>query len=251
MKNTRHRIFYVLPVSALLALWAWLVPENSRAAFLLGTPAEIGRAAAELIGDPLFWRDLSTSVGVLLGGYLLGAVLGFSIGLLGWTGGRLRQVFEAHLVALGSIPLFALAPLLIFFFGIGTGTRLIIVTFSVGIPLALAAIFAARDTERHYRDVLLAFPAPRSRALAMIVAPGTFYACLPALKPAGNSALVAVFLSEWISAERGLAKFVLASMSTYKVPQMWVGLLTFMLLGILLGVTVDLIERRLTRWRVS
>jgi NitT/TauT family transport system permease protein len=240
---------YLIPAAAIVAAWSFLVPTGSRTAFLLGRPDEIAVAAARLVQTKVFWTDFWASASVLIQGYLLGVLVGFLTGLLAWYVGRHGRIATAYLVGLGSIPLFALAPLLIFVFGIGAGTRLIIVFLSVWIPMALATVSAAGDAERRYADLLVSLHGTRSQALRLIVAPAAFFLCLPSLKTLANAALVAVFLSEWISAENGLAKFVLASMSIYNVPEMWVGLVTFVLLGVALGYAVDLIEARLTRWR--
>ena len=239
------------PVVVVIILWQVLIPAGSRTAFLLGRPDEIARAARNLVQDPTYWQDLGASVRVLVQGYGLGIIGGMVIGLVVWRLRNFGRIAEAYLVALGSIPLFAVAPLLIFVLGIGVETRVFIVTLSVLVPMALAAVSAAAETERHYSDLLRSFPRSRWQELRLIIAPGTLFACLPMLKPSANAALVAVFLSEWISAQNGLAKFVLASMSIYNVPQMWVGLLTFVLLGVGFGSIVDLVERHVTKWRLS
>jgi NitT/TauT family transport system permease protein len=238
-----------LPAIALVAAWSLLVPAGSKTAFLLGRPDEIAAAMARLVRTPSFWADLWASISVLLQGYFLGVIGGFATGLAVWYAGSYGRIAGFYLVALGSIPLFALAPILIFVFGIGEGTRIVIVTISVWIPMALSASYAAIEAEARYSELLLSLHGTRIHGLRLIVAPAAFFVCLPSLKPAVNAALVAVFLSEWISAEQGLAKFVLASMSVYNVPAMWVGLITFVILGTALGLAVDWAEARLTGWR--
>jgi NitT/TauT family transport system permease protein len=245
----RHWAALVLPIVVLLAIWSWFVPEGSRLAFLLGRPDEIADAARILIFSNAFWADVWASILVLCLGFTIGIVAGFFLGLIVWQLAKLGRVVESYVIALGSIPLFAVAPLLIFIFGASMSTRVVIVTLSVAVPMLLSCLTAAREIERQFEPVTSAFRGSRWKAMRWVIAPGTFYAALPTLKAAVNTALVAVFLSEWITAEHGLAKFVLASMSVFAVPNMWVGLIAFVLVGVSFAALVDSIEFRLTRWR--
>lgn len=239
----------IAPLLFVVVLWQVLVPDGSNALFLFSKPSAIVAAAGRLAETGTFWGDLGASAGVLIVGYSLGALLGWVIGLLIWFGGKRGGVAELYLLAIGSAPIFAMAPLLIFLLGTGAVTRIVVVGVSVLIPMALSAYSAARSTERTFQSLIEALGTSRTEQLRRIVAPGCFYQSLPSLKSLANVALVGVFLSEWISAQRGLAKFVLASMSVYDVADMWVGLFTFMLMGAGFSGVVNRIERRATGWR--
>jgi NitT/TauT family transport system permease protein len=241
----------LIPVVVLLAIWEASVAPGSRGAFLLSRPSDIWLGIERTFASPQFWTDLTTTSQTLVGGYLTGVAAGFVTGVVVWLSGRNSQIGETYLLAMGAIPLFALAPLLIFIFGIGAGTRLLIVFLSVWIPVSLAVYSNARDVELRYLDLLRALRANKIQQLRAVVAPGAFFLSLPAVKASVNTALVATFVSEWISAQNGLAKSVLAAMSIYDVPRMWAGLLTFVALSVLFSAMVAALEASLTRWRRS
>jgi NitT/TauT family transport system permease protein len=249
MKTALRRLFYVVPVLALLGAWQVVTPLGSRTAFLLGSPSEIAAAATRLLASPIYWNDFAASASVFIVGLTLGVTLALIIGLGVWAFGQSGRVFEHYLVAFGTVPIFPIAPLLIFAFGPGFETRVFIVTVSVLAPFVLAVITSARQSEERYHELILSFQTTKIRALVNIVAPSAVIDSLPALKPCVNAALVAVFLSEWISAENGLAKFALASMSIYRIPDMWVALFTFVAFGVFASFFVDWLVTKATPWK--
>jgi len=249
MDQLRVVFWLVVPIAAFCVVWELAVQPQTRLAFLFSRPSEIGAAFSRLVHSPAYWADFAATSYTLTLGYAIGIVAAFFTGLVVWFSGRSARIAEAYLIALGAIPIFALAPLLIFAFGIGFNTRLIVVVLSVWIPVSLAVYSSAKEVHSRYGEFIRASRLSQGTALKHIITPGVFYLSLPAMRAAVNTALVGAFVSEWISAERGLAKSVLAAMSIYNVPAMWVGLITFIAVSAGFSWLVYRLEVSLTRWR--
>jgi NitT/TauT family transport system permease protein len=249
----RSRLLFVLaavlPIAAILAAWQLVVVPGGRVDFILSRPSEVAAAALRLAGSAHYWTDCWASLRVLISGFVLGVVAGAALGIWLWSLSYFRRVAEAYLVAAGAAPIFALAPLFVFALGTSEGSRIAIVCVSVLIPTALSAFNAAVSVHRTFGDLISELAGRPAQILTTIIAPGAAYALLPSLKIFANTALAALLLSEWVSARDGLGKLILASMSIYNVPDMWVGLLTLVVIGIAFSLAVDLVEATVTPWR--
>src|SRR5262249_55089365 len=126
-EQLRVLFWLIAPIAVLCLVWEFVVQPHTRLAFLFSRPSEIAATFALQIRSPAYWGDFMATTYTLVLGYAIGVVGAFVTGLVVWFSGRSARIAEAYLIALGAIPIFALAPLLIFAFGIGFNTRLIVV----------------------------------------------------------------------------------------------------------------------------
>lgn len=227
------------PVLAFLALWQFLVAGNRRLEFLLSTPSEIGAVIAEDILKESYWQNIAATSATMIGGFVVAVMVGALIGFALWWFRSFRQIGNIYLLALGSIPVFALAPLIIFWFGVGYIAKVVVVMFSVVFLIASGFLNSSVEAERLYGEVVTGLGGNRRVLFSTVIFPGAFFFSIPTIKSAVSLAIIGAFVAEWISSEIGVGKYILTSLSLFDVPRMMFGILTFLIVATLFSALIE------------
>ncbi len=173
-----------------LSRWPWaaiLTGTGALAAWeggarALGTPAYIlpppSRVALTLVAQaPLLWRDALTTRAEMLGGLLLGTLSGIAVALVMAQSRRLEQALGPLLVVAQALPVFAIAPLLVVWFGFGVASKLAMAGLIIFFPVSTSLFEGLRRTDEGLIDLARLNRASRRDTLLLVRLP----AALPAL----------------------------------------------------------------------
>ena len=252
--NRRTAPWITLGLPLLLALvfvacWEWAVWYWKVAPWLLPAPSRI------LV---TLWQGR-----VVLGGHvlvtLLETVLGFGLALMvGWSlaflvdaSPLLRVAVYPLLVASQTIPIVAIAPLLVIGFGFGLLPKVLVVMLVCFFPIVVNTVDGLAATDRDMLRLLQTMNAGRWQILRLLRIPAALPAIFTGLKLAVTYSVIGAVLAEWIGAQAGLGVYLARSLRAVRTDQVFVAALVSSALTLaLFGLTVAL-ERALTRWRFS
>jgi NitT/TauT family transport system permease protein len=181
----------------------------------------------------------------LVAGATLGALAGLLLGRAPLAGGILRPI----IVAFYSIPLVALAPLFIMFFGLDMLPKIVLVTIVVFFLLFFNTFSGAGSVDRDLiAQVELMGSTPRE-VFQKIVAPACMAWIIGGIKIALPYALVAATTGEMLAARRGIGFLISDAASQFDMTSLYAALFILMLLGLAVSETAAWCERHLLRWR--
>ena len=233
MKQTTKNIFWAfLPAALFLVFWQWSVGGDQRLQFLFASPAMVGSVAWDELGQSTIWRDVFVTFSEAALGLFFGTVFGTAAGLLLWGNGRIDFITRPYIVFIASIPIFALAPIMILWFGIGLLSKAIMAGFAVFFVSLLQAYEASHAIAKQHIGFARSIGAPNGRIIRKIVVPGAVDWVIAGYKINVGSALVGAFIGEFVSSEAGLGHYILKASSLYDVPRVLFGLLMISLLGL-------------------
>lgn len=248
MKNSLKNIFWVtLPALVFLLGWEWAVHGDQRLQFLFASPAMIAAVAWTEFGHIDIWRHIFVTFTEAALGLAFGTILGTAAGLLLWGNGKIDFVTRPYIVFIGSIPIFALAPMTIIWFGIGLLSKIIMAGFAVFFISLLQAYDGAHVIARQHLGFARSIAAPNVRIVRKIVIPGAIDWVIAGYKMNVGSALVGAFIGEFVSSEAGLGYYILKASALYDVPRVLFGLLLISLLGIGMTAFAWLLQAKRTR----
>lgn len=158
----------VVPV-ALIAIWLVLTETHSIDPIFLPPPQALWSDAHAL--GPQLWHSLLISLRMIFVGLLIGVISGIGVGLLFGYSRFARDLFELTLDTIRPIPLFALIPLFILWFGIGVWPQTALVALGVFLILSFATIEAVRSVPRIYVRAALVCGASRFQIYRTVVIP--------------------------------------------------------------------------------
>ncbi len=228
----------IAPGLFFIVVWQVLVGGNSGLEFLFASPALIVRVAIEELPQSAVWIDVATTASEAVLGLLVGSLVGSVLGLLLWTNETIARIARPYIVVLGSIPIFAIAPMLIIWFGTELLSKVVMSAFSVFFVALAQSYDGACSCAIEYSHYAKTLKAPRLVVMRKIIIPGALRWVAAGVKISIGLALVGAFIGEFVSSQAGLGHYILTAGSLYDMPRVVFGVLLLSLLALSLKALV-------------
>ncbi|MFF4799172.1 ABC transporter permease [Streptomyces sp. NPDC001351] len=241
---------YTTPV-AILIVWEVLARAGVLAKTYAPAPTSIVKAAADLWQQGVLGPDLAISLQRAGIGLAIGLTVGIVTGVLG---GLLRSgefLFNGVVQVLNTIPLLAVLPLMIVWFGIDELTKVLLISFGAGVPMYLNLFAAIRGVDQRLIEMARTTGAGRRRLVTRVLVPGALPGFLVGLRFSLAYSVLGLVAAETVNADKGLGFLITQGQTYLQTNQVFVGLVIYSLLGLLADQFVRALERVLLRWRPS
>jgi ABC-type nitrate/sulfonate/bicarbonate transport system permease component len=251
---TRNRWLHeVYPPLLLIgfALLAWQVgaARSGLSAFILPSPVQVLQAGWEtraVLGSAIAITLLETALGLALAivaGVLIAAAMDFSP--------FVRRALYPLLVASQTVPILAIAPLLIIWFGFGLLPKVLIVILICFFPLAINTADGLASADPDHVALLRAMGATRAQVWRLVRLPAALPSFFSGLRVAVTYSVVGATIGEWVGGSEGLGLYLLRSKNALATDQVFVAIAATAVLSISLYVLVCWIERAALPWYYS
>jgi NitT/TauT family transport system permease protein len=236
-------------LAAFLGFWDHMTSRDSAAAFMFGSPSAIAGFLFQMARDGSLWRDLYvTGVETLLG-FFVGNLVGTVIGLSLWYSKFVSRVVEPFVIAIGSIPIIALAPIIIIWFGTGLISKVAMSTLSVVIVALVTSYKGAVGVDPDQINLMRTLGASKFQIFSKLVVPASLTDIFAGLKLTVGFALIGAIVGEFMSSSEGLGHAIFKAGSLYIIPKVFAALVATIALALILTFIVGKIERLLMPWR--
>ncbi|MFN8819223.1 MAG: ABC transporter permease [Holosporaceae bacterium] len=239
----RSRFAPLLPGLLFLLLWQLVVGDSERLKFLFASPILILQVALLEMQQAAIWWDCWITLSEALLGLVFGTVLGTSLGILLWSDRRIDRIARPYIIVIGSIPVFALAPIMIVWFGTGLLSKAIMAGFAVFFVSLVQAYEGATIAAEHHINLANSLKATRYRVIRKIVIPGSLRWVIAGFRMNVGFALMGAFIGEFVSSEAGIGHYILKSSSLYDMPRVFLGLLLISIMALLLTFMAKVMQR--------
>jgi len=236
---------FVLAV-ALLAFWELYVRSGQVNPAVLPSPTGIIQALIDN-WDVISVHTLQTLLETVLGmaaATLLGLLLAVLLDISSWT----RRAIYPLLVTSQTIPMIALAPLLLIWFGFDLGPKVIVVTLYCFFPIAVACADGLASADPELMKLLRSMRASRWQALWLVRLPGAMPAFFSGLRIAATYSVTGAIFGEYVGAYQGLGIYMQTSANSHAIILVFAAILVTAALSLLLFGLVSLIERIALPW---
>lgn len=196
----------------------------------------------------LLERHIPTTMWETLAGLSIAIVLGVGIAALMDFSRVLRWVLYPVLVVSQTIPIFALAILLILVFGFGSGPKITVVVLFCFFPIALNTFAGLQSTDPELLSLLRAMGATSLQTWTKARLPAAMPSFFSGLRIAATYSVVGAIFGEYITAQYGLGVFLKRSYSSFRIDQAYVAIIATAVLSLLLVLIVNVVERLALRW---
>ncbi|MGQ7794181.1 ABC transporter permease [Faunimonas sp. B44] len=233
-------------VAALLLLWEAAVRLLSVPAFVLPPPSRIAAAFAAEPG--YFLAHASTTGWEIVAGMAIGVGLGAASAVLLALSPRLERLVGPMLVVSQALPVFAIAPLLVIWFGFGLASKVAMAGLIIFFPVATAFADGLRRTDPDLLDLARLNGAGRIATLWKLRIPAALPALGSGLRIAAGVAPIGAVVGEWVGASAGLGFIMLQANARMQTDRVFVALVLLAVMAILLRAAVDGLVRRQLAW---
>ena len=240
--------------SIVLLLLVWevapqIVPLSPGTKLFFTTPSQVVGTLWRLFATGAIWKPL----GVSAAGFAVGLGLAIAVGLpLGVLIGRsrvLNAMFDPFITAFNATPRLVFLPLGMLWFGLGLWSKVLIVFIGALFPILINTYEGVRNADKLLINVVRAFGAKEWDVARLVVVPNSMPYIIVGLRLAIGRAVLGVVVAEFFGAEAGLGVMMVQAAGRYQVDIVFSGLIVFAALSLAMTSAVQILERRLGRWR--
>ena len=236
----------LLVLLGLLLLWQALVWLSGVPPFLLPPPSAVARTL--VAQAPLLLDQALVTLSEILLGLLGGVAIGGASALLMALVPPVQPWLLPILVLGQTIPVFALAPLLVLWFGYGLASKVVMAILIIYFPVTAALFDGLRRTAPGWLDLARTMGATRWRTLVRLRLPAALPAFGSGLRIATAVAPIGAVVGEWVGSSAGLGYLMLHANARLQIDVMFAALIVLMAIALTLYVAVDRLLVRLMPW---
>lgn len=247
----RYRAYLLAPPAllAFLCLWQLLVTVGSYPTFILPAPAVVFRKFLVTAGDGTLLHHTWATLREVFLGLALGLGTATCVGYIFAKSKPLERLLSPYIVASQSIPIVALAPLLVIWFGFGMLSKIIVCALTVFFPVLINTIVGLRSVEENLVDLMRSYGATRGQMITMLEIPAALPVLLGGLKIGVTLSVIGAVVGEFVASDEGLGFLVNLSRGLFDTPMLFVALFTLVVIALSLYGSVVLLENWLLSWR--
>lgn len=248
--STAERVFYgVIGFVAVIAVWEAAVQSGVLQRSLLSLPSRIAAAAATDFGSGVLWHHIWISSQEFAYGFVASMVIGIPLGLaIGWFP-KVDHLLSALLAGLNATPNVALIPLIVFIFGLGLESKVVVVFLSAFFAVMVTTYTGVRAVARRHLEITRSFGGSRWLAFRSVALPSTVPFMISGTRVGAGRALVGVVSAEILAATAGLGFYIDRSATFLDTSRAMLGILLFGVIGLLMGELIRVAEKRFEVWR--
>ncbi|MFK7882130.1 ABC transporter permease [Roseobacter sp.] len=248
-RNGRVVLWQAGILAGFFVFWEIATSADRQTAFLFGSPSAIFSFLVQMWADGSLFRDTYVTGLETMLGFVLGNLLGTMIGLSLWYSSFVARVAHPFIVALGSIPIIALAPIVIIWFGTGLASKVAMATMSVVVVAIVTSYKGALNVDPDQINMMRTLGAGKSVIFRRLVVPSAVSDIFSGLRMTVGFALIGAIIGEFMSSSEGLGHAIFKAGSLYNIPKVFAALVATIALALFLTWLVGLVERKLTPWK--
>lgn len=243
--------WWLVPVSGIagLALWEAAARWGGFAAFILPGPGMVARRfVSALIGGELIRNAAFTLLEVTLG-LLLGVTMATLLGYGLSKSHLLERMLAPYLVASQAIPVVAIAPLLVIWFGPGMFSKVLICALIVFFPVLVNTVVGLRAVPENLRDLMRSMRATPTQIMRHLEIPAALPVFLAGLRVGATLSVIGAVVGEFVGSNRGLGFLINVARGQFDTALVFVAVFSLVLMALGLYCLVLLVEKRLLAWQ--
>lgn len=232
----------------ILGVWIWAVETEVVHRVILPPPGEVAQAFFATFTEGFFYEHLWVTLQEVLIGFVVGAVLGFSLGALFGVSSFAREVSYPFIVAFQGLPKIVLAPVFITAFGFGMMSKVMMAVAISFFPLLINTMSGLMTVDEEAVRLMRSLTASRKDVFFKLSVMHAMPSIFAGVKTSLTLALIGAIVGEFVGARAGLG-FLLHSYSyQLQVDRVWAITIILGLIGIILYVLIEWADQKIVFW---
>ncbi len=249
--NRRPEVWLTPLVAILfLGLWIAVVYLGDYPAFILPGPDRVWQRFWGLLTDGTLLRHTWVTLQEVLGGLLVGIATATALGYLLGKSHLVERLLAPYIVASQAVPMVALAPLLVIWFGPGLLSKVLVCALVIFFPMLVNTMVGIRSVEPELMDLMRSLEASRWQVFTKLEVPAALPVLLGGLKVGATLSVIGAVVGEFVAADQGLGFLVRLGQGLFDTPLIFVAIAALIAIALTLYGGTAWLERRLLRWQV-
>jgi NitT/TauT family transport system permease protein len=244
-------VFWIPLITMLFALLGWetLSYFSGLPAFILPAPLLVWERLLRALADGSLLRHTAVTLMEVLLGLLAGTIFATLIGYLIAKSQAFEQLASPFLVASQAVPIVAIAPLLVIWFGPGIFSKVLICALIVFFPVLVNTVVGLRAVPRALDELMHSLRASPWQMLRYLEIPAALPIFLGGLRIGATLSVIGGVVGELIGANSGLGFLINVARGQYDTALVFVAVFTLVALALTLYGIVILLEKQFLAWQ--
>ncbi|WP_338753732.1 ABC transporter permease [Bacillus sp. FJAT-52991] len=247
MKYSKEWMPAALVILAFLLIWE-VVARSMNMVFILPPPTGIIAKLWEL-KIPLFTEHLPATLLIIVMGLSISIV--FGVGMAVWMNVSkiAERAFYPIIISSQMIPVIALAPIFILWFGYTIWSKVVVTVLITFFPITVSTFDGLRSSSKELKELLLTMGAGKKEIFFKLSVPSALPYFYSGLKVAVTLSVIGAAIGEWLGAQAGLGYFSRRMMTQFDGAAVFAPIVLLSAVGIVMFTIVKMLERRSLKWR--
>lgn len=243
MKNLSSAFLILL----LLGIWE-AIARVMDAPFILPSPVQVAVKVWEL-RHVLLVDHLPATLLIIVIALGISILFGVLIAVMMSQSQLAERAFYPVLIATQTIPIIAIAPIFVLWFGYTIWSKVIVAILFTFFPITVSTYDGFRTGSAGLKELLCTMNASRKEIFMKVQVPAAMPSFFSGLKVAVPMSVIGAAVGEWLGAQEGLGYFSRRMMTQFDGAGVFAPIVLLSVLGILMFLAVVLLEKYLLRWR--
>jgi len=251
VKKNNYFYSFILPIIfplIVIYFWEYAGQNGLVSPAIAPAPSRIYESFLKYLASGIFFRNLNISLLRVVSGYALGTSLGITLGIIVGLFLFVERSTFLFVSILRPIPIVALVPLFILFFGIGETSKLAVIALGSFWPSFINTQHGIKNVDSRLLDVAHALRKNRWETLVKVIFPSSLPSIFVGARLGASVAWMCVVTAEMIAASSGLGYMVMFARETSQTAVMYLGVLVIGLFGLALDLGLTNLQKVLLRW---
>jgi ABC-type nitrate/sulfonate/bicarbonate transport system permease component len=236
----------VVLVLLILVLWQVIVTALNVDPTVLPSPLRIAQQG--WIARALLWANAVPTLLETLIGFAVSLAVAWLLAIIVDFSPLLRQAFMPLLVASQTIPIIAIAPLMIIWFGFGLLPKVIVISLVTFFPVCVGLIDGFASTDREATNLLRSMGASRWRQFTAVRLPSALPRFFTALRIGITYAVTGAIFAEYVGAKNGLGIYMAEMKNSFRTDLVLAAVVITAVVSVTLFLLTYLVERVIIPW---
>jgi NitT/TauT family transport system permease protein len=246
--SRKSPLLVIVSIALALAAWKLVAQFGQLPAFMLPPPEQVWARFLRAVGDGSLGRHTLVTLSEVLAGLATGASIATILGYILARSRALERLLSPYIVASQSIPVVAIAPLLVIWFP-GMLSKVLICALIVFFPVLINTIVGMRSVPEELHDLMRSLQASRWQTLTKLEFPAALPVFLGGLRMGATLSVIGAVVGEFVAADRGLGFLINQGRGVFDTALVFVAVFTLIFMALVLYSLIAFLESRLLSWR--
>ena len=247
----KSRCYLVILLAVFIAAWQVLADRGMINPLFFSSPKQVLADMAEMFSTGYIMPHIGITLYAAFLGPFYGIVLGTAIALIVGNNRVLAHILEPIFVGIHGLPLLALGPLFVVWFGIGIKSKIFMATISVFFLVFFNIYAGFKDVDIQLIQTLKLMRASKIQLMTKVILPSCIPWLIASLKAGVGAAVLGAIVGEYLGATAGLGWVIQSAGGYYNITRVIACVIVLMVIMFILNAIVSWIDRKALKWRPS
>ncbi len=247
LAKSGDRLLPLLTAVGMLVLWQLIIWIFSIRPFIMPGPIAVFGAFIE--DGPKLWLNFWLTFLEAALGFIFGNLIAILMAVAFVHNRTSERAFFPIAVFINTIPIIAVAPILVLIFGNGYSPKIIIAALICFFPTLVNMVRGLKAVNPATLDLMRVLSASDAEIFWKVRLQSSLPFLFAALKIAATTCVVGAIVAEWIGSNYGLGALILLASYNYHAPLLYASVFSASLLAVFLFAMVSFAERRMIKWK--